>query len=584
VHPTLADHRSTNVSFVQIGRIQRALERDFSCAIDVADVAKCPPDQRHDVFLSRSLAAYALVLSAELAPAAAGRQVTDESGDNGIDAVYYDASAHRLYVVQSKWNRAGKGAPKAGEVLKFLEGADDLLRGSFGKFGPRVAAHAPQVLAALDDTDLRLQLLITHTGEQALSKQASGAIDKFLRKLNAPSRWAIATTLSQRELHDSLSGRVQGEPITLPGVALREWGQTAEPFVSYYGHMSAADVAKWHAAHGDRLFAKNLRKVIADSEINDSIAQSLRSAPDTFFYLNNGITVICDEVGRKPHGGGDRTSASFLCRGVSVVNGAQTVGAIAVVDREAPERLAEARVAVRLISLEGAPEQLADAITRATNTQNRISDRDFAALDGQQRRLRSEFLLDDRLYSYRSGDETPPSESGCTIEEATVALACAAEDVSLAVIAKSASGRFWQDLSAPPYTTLFHSGVSSHFVWNAVQVFRVVNQTVSEIANRSSGAERHVAVHGNRFILHRVFAELDRAELHHPELDASVLERAVRLAPVVAAHAAAVLRTQFASAYPQTFFKSPSKCQELLDAMGELPSAASPAPENLRLF
>ena len=49
----------------------------------------------------------------------------------------------------------------------------------------------------------------------------------------------------------------------------------------------------------------------------------------------------------------------------------------------------------------------------------------------------------------RAAEPDPPVESGCTLTEATNALACA-HSVDLAVQAKREIGRLWEDVSRSP--------------------------------------------------------------------------------------------------------------------------------------
>ena len=67
--------------------------------------------------LSRSLAALAIQVCAEVTPAQAVNAVMDGGDDNGLDAIYFDRPKNRLWVIQAK---AG-GAPGMGENKKFLD-------------------------------------------------------------------------------------------------------------------------------------------------------------------------------------------------------------------------------------------------------------------------------------------------------------------------------------------------------------------------------------------------------------------------------------------------------------------------------
>lgn len=68
-----------------------------------------------------------------------------------------------------------------------------------------------------------------------------------------------------------------------------------------------------------------------------------------------------------------------------------------------------------------ASDILGNAITRATNTQNRINRQDFVALDPEQQRLRTELSIEGVTYNYKSGEGTIRDAKTCDIEEATVA-------------------------------------------------------------------------------------------------------------------------------------------------------------------
>src|SRR5262249_31933179 len=138
---------------------------------------------------------------------------------------------------------------------------------------------------------------------------------------------------------------------------------------------------------------------------------------ERFWYFNNGITVLCGSIKKKPVGGNSRDSGYFECSDVSIVNGAQTVGAIHQANSTHPESVAKASVLVRFISLEDCPDGFGAEVTRATNTQNRIERRDFVALDSEQERLRTELQLEKIQYAYKSGEGVADPTKGFELTE-----------------------------------------------------------------------------------------------------------------------------------------------------------------------
>src|SRR5207247_10310530 len=165
------------------------------------------------------------------------------------------------------------------------------------------------------------------------------------------------------------------------------------------------------------------------------------------------------------------------------------------------------------------PTEFASDLTRATNTQNRIEKRDFAALDKEQARLRTDLLLSyGKEYVYKTGEVPPAPDNGCTLDEATVALACANADITYCMLAKREVSKLYEDIQQPPYTVLFNGSVTALRLWRAVQVLRVVDSELKTYQDAWDGKDRLIAIHGNRFVLHSVFKAVGTDILEHASL------------------------------------------------------------------
>ena len=90
--------------------------------------------------LLRGLAAFALVELIGIDEKSGASAVTDGYDDNGIDAIYIDSDSSRVYLVQSKWSKAGSGSPALGDVQKFMKGFEDLINAEFDRFNDKVNA------------------------------------------------------------------------------------------------------------------------------------------------------------------------------------------------------------------------------------------------------------------------------------------------------------------------------------------------------------------------------------------------------------------------------------------------------------
>ena len=222
-----------------------------------------------------------------------------------------------------------------------------------------------------------------------------------------------------------------------------------------------------------------------------------------------------------------------------------------------------ARVLVKIIDLEKVPPTFAAELTRAANTQNRIEKKDFAALDPEQDRLKTELLLEcEKFYAYKTGDREPSPAEGCTLDDAAVALACAQKDVGLCVQAKREVGRLYDDIQQAPYKILFNPSLTALKMWRSVEVMRLVDEALKKQASRE-GKDRLIAVHGNRFVLHLVFRSLGDYEGTSPENFEEMKKRIPELMLEALGKTTVAKEKQAVSSYPANFFKNATKCKEL---------------------
>ncbi|MHC4440995.1 MAG: AIPR family protein [Planctomycetota bacterium] len=553
------------MAVIHIQRIKNALHKLLDDHIDLSDYDGKPIDECEMVFLSRALAAYSLILLANIDAKEAGKAITDGFDDNGIDAILFDENTNTLYLVQSKWIESGNGTTDRSGCKKFLDGFRDLVNLRLNKFNDKMRLHEKPLRSAMLNVNVQIVLVIIHSGTQVISKHVRQDMDDVLTEMNDPVELVTTEILNQARIYEGITSHSQHSSIKIE-LMLQEWGYVEHPYPAYYGQVDTSTIAEWWADHGRNLLSRNIRNFRGSTEVNDALASTLKTNPEHFWYFNNGITMICSKIAKKLLGGSSRSSGIFECEGVSVVNGAQTVGMIGMVRKLLSQDTGSARVLVRLISLENCPENFDKTVARATNTQNRIERKDFAALDPNQKRLASELLLDEKIYAYKSGDDDPKPEDGCNIVDATVALACAADDVALAVQAKREIGRLWEDIERPPYATIFNDKTNATELWRAVQIMRAVDDRLCELSTSTWPRAEMVAVHGNRLILHRVFQEKRVCDFRQVNADIyEIIKIAVEVTNKVFDGLADYLEKNNRNAYLASLFKNLNKCREVND-------------------
>lgn len=497
------------LSIVEFNQVKKKIEKDFANLIDLSDVTEVNSTDKKNFFLTRALAAYTISHFAQVENEIAANSVVDGGNDNGIDAVYYDEKSRLLYLIQSKWKQDGKSEPSYGDIKKFIGGVKDLFNQRFDLFNNKVNSKKDTIMDSLNDARTKCKLIIAYTGLN-FSDPSKRDIADFVHEMNDASELVSVEIFNLRVLHKSLIADSYGDTIDL-NIHLTEWGMKKEPTVAYYGQVSGIEIAHWWKEYNQRLFAKNLRELLENSEINNEITKTIEIDPDNFWYYNNGITIVSKSIDKTMAGGSSRSYGNFECKGISIVNGAQTVGTIGkcLLSKGLKENLEKISVTVRLISLEKSEEDFGKYITRNNNRQNEIKSRDLVALDPVQQRIKRELAIDGIAYHIMRSSEEKITSNSFDVGESTIALACSMEDSNFAVQVKREIGILWEDIDKAPYKILFNPSVSGYYIWRCVQIQRNIDKEIEEIKNKTSNKENAIAVHGNRIISHLVFNELN---------------------------------------------------------------------------
>ena len=516
-------------------------------------------------FLTRSYAALALLHYSDANQTDAAASITDGGKDDGIDAIYISEGSKRIYFVQSKWLGNTQKGISLPEFTRFRDGVKRVINLQWDEHNIDLHAHKGKVQNLLTDIDAEIVLVFAHNSEQGLSEDINRAAGEFLNEQNKYGEMVSFFEFTMKEARETARSRTRPENINI-NVMLKNWGMIERPYKAVYGAVAGSEIASWFSANGDRLFAENLRYGIEKSEVNDGIRQTSREEPAHFWYYNNGVTAICEDVNKLPVGGNSTDSGVFDVKKISIINGAQTVSSLYRSQHEGAN-IDDVLVHLRVISLAGTPENFSIDVTTANNTQNDLSPVDFVAADSNQDRIRREAGQLGLVYSYRRGDSDPAAENGFTVREATIAAACASGELRLAVAAKRYISGLWENTKKEPYTKLFNSTTTADWLWKAVRIQRAVDKILDSMAKSLEGRERLIAIHANRFILFIVFSNMTQDQIDLFDDRSKVVKE------IVDAHFAAIVELveqKFPEAYPGNVFKNNERQVELLQAINEI--------------
>ena len=500
-------------------------------------------EEQHDKDrLSRSLAAYTMAQLAGLDDGVAANTITDGSNDGGIDAIYFSTTKNQLFIVQAKYKTSG-ASPAQDENLKTINGILALQARRFNEFSEKFRDRSDELELALDTPGVKIHVALAFLGEN-VSPHVTNDLNALKADMNLISKRMQWSPMGLEVIHGWLIAEQTQSPVQIT-VTLTNWHRTPAPKMAIYGQIRLAELAELVSEHGTGLFQRNIRHYLGSVGVNEAITQSALTNPGEFFYLNNGLTAVAEDI---VQAGGGHDQCAFRLTNVSIVNGAQTAGSVAsaaLINNISPD----AKVMITIIKI-GANDALGLQITKARNHQTAVRGVDFAALDPNQEQIRQELAAAGITYHYRpSAAARIRTDSSLTLEDAALALACLSQPILTAeeirqlrvrhepshnavdfvVTAKKSVSRLWEQ-DSPYYRRIFSAGASGLSIFRKVQVFRFVDQILhgSEWSEHSY-FRRMFFRHGCYFIMAFIGREashiIEHSGLYLSEQDKTDLSR-----------------------------------------------------------
>lgn len=488
--------------------------------------AKKPAAEQSAKQLSRAFSAFALHKMLDLLPQVAASAVVDDFQDKGIDAIYYDAKSESLYLLQTKLKESEQF--KQEDALPFCEGVRLLLKQDFTAFNANVQNRQAEIEGALDACS-HIHLVVPYTGD-GISKTASDALQALLDDEDLDEERLVKSVqiYSAVEITRDLLAEQAYKPVHAE-IALQKHAKIEIPRTTYYGVVRLSDLVTLHQTHGKALYERNIRYFLGStkSDVNKAIKATLHDKPEDFFYLNNGVTAVCDLIEPKASKSGVK---KIKLRGLSIINGAQTVASAAeFVSQHPGKSIDDARVMLTLIK---APAEglFGKQVTKARNHQNPVQTANFASLDENQERLRQEVAHFDFEYHYRPEITATKGTKAITLDDALRALALLQNDPRYPVWLKSEPARLANPESAE-YQTLFSPELTGTTLINAVLSYRAIRSVVLDNEQKAStkSQERLIYRHGTHVITAAMMKRLRNRICAAAVIDAATIPAMISL-------------------------------------------------------
>jgi len=342
--------------------------------------------------------------------------ITEGSHDSSCDVVinWRDNQGKKVfYIVQSKWNNARKAEAEVerDEILKGLSEFETLMTGKKEKINDKLKAKLEQLSEHLrDNGEVKFIFL-------SLSQYKGGADDNIHTFLENDPKRSFEVIDINRIRNDYIDRKYKGikpinplepqynpeeSPVKIQLASNANFIQVEKPFDAYTLLVRPKMIYELFNKYNFLLFYKNVRNPLLQSQFNEEIENTVLENPAFFWYYNNGITAITNDL---PTIG--QQAENIEVGGLQIINGAQTVYSIYRAYRNASpgkrrQMDQDALITLRILRTGGRDFDI--NVTRYTNSQSPIKDSDFFANDDIQIALQNASYKTPIWYQKRRGE------------------------------------------------------------------------------------------------------------------------------------------------------------------------------------
>ena len=314
---------------------------------------------------------------------AAYNQITDYN-DNGIDCFVHDEEGKHLYIIQNKYYSEGVKLGR-GDLADFLKSPlASLMAGTYKR--SEKLQKAFNKAQGDDKYTIHLHLYVTNNDD--LSK---GCENLMNAEKNEQFKFKL---FSLKDIYELYYGQSFKKQVRLTYIfntvnsrtymAIRPKDYQLEDMCQTFFVMAPlTDIYKlWKDARDKEysLFEENIREYLGKrTSVNKGAIKTLEDESDrkNFFYYNNGITIVCDDVNQVKN----MKAGSIRVKQPQIINGCQTVNSIVeVLGSRSPEQMEEefGKIFVMAKILSTNEMKFSNNVVNYTNSQNKIDEKVLA--------------------------------------------------------------------------------------------------------------------------------------------------------------------------------------------------------------
>lgn len=347
--------------------------------------------------------------------------------DKGIDCYVWHEEFKNLYLIQNKYYDDNSSVT----VDYYF---NDFLTRSIGSLEKNTYNHSPELQKIFnkykDDEDFQVYLYLYVTNNCKVNN-----LDEKIKEYNRNHRNYETKIFYLNDINDLYFN----EPIIekkdlIATIGTINKGTILNIDTKNYGMDQALDARyvltpvnvlydlyQYAKKQSYPIFDDNIRDFLGSKgNTNKNIKKTLQDEQDrkNFFYYNNGITVICEDIQAVETGTtavDSNCNAYFKVKNPQIVNGCQTVSTINEVldqfpDSTRPNEFKNTYVMVKFLKINDKSNSLYTDIVRYNNSQNSIDEKTFTANKNEFVRIQTEFKRRGFLLLIKQSDKYKYSE------------------------------------------------------------------------------------------------------------------------------------------------------------------------------
>lgn len=330
--------------------------------------------------------------------------LTDEGDDKKIDFLRIDKESKKIILVQGTYSDKPKDQAKANKASDLNTAVSWFLNGEVNSLPEHLKENITEARKAIDDGDIdSIDIFYLHNSNE--SKNVSDELNvvgettvallksKGLERIHVTVR-EIGSQTTERLFMNQSANIVVRDNVECPFQLKYE--ESGDKWKACVLTVSGEWLRQLYNKYSNDLFSANYRGFLGYNEhnnINDKIRETAERFQENFWSYNNGITILTNNY--------TPLRGKVILDGISIINGAQTTGAIASVNRSI--NLDKVKVLTRIIQSEDVG--IIDKVIKFNNTQNQITAWDKFGNHPYQVAIESQFRSFGHTYSFKRGFE-----------------------------------------------------------------------------------------------------------------------------------------------------------------------------------